>query len=35
MRALDASFAGWAGRTDDGAGYVEGLRRGMARRLAD
>jgi hypothetical protein len=32
-RALDASFGSWAGRTDDGASYVEGLRSGMARRL--
>jgi hypothetical protein len=35
VRALDASFGGWADRTDDGARYVEGLRRGMAHRLAD
>lgn len=31
---LDASFGTWAEREDDGAAYVEGLRRGMARRLA-
>lgn len=34
IQALDASFGTWTGRTEDGAGYVEGLRRGMARRLA-
>ncbi len=34
VRALDATFGSWAGRTDDGASYVEGVRRGMARRLA-
>jgi hypothetical protein len=33
LRALDASFGSWADRADDGASYVEGLRRGMARRL--
>ncbi|WP_239310858.1 MULTISPECIES: ribbon-helix-helix protein, CopG family [unclassified Frankia] len=35
VRALDASFGSWTGRVDDGASYVEGLRRGMAHRLAD
>ena len=35
VRALDASFGGWTERTEDGASYVEGLRRGMAHRLAD
>lgn len=34
-RALDASFAAWGDRDFDGASYVEGLRRGMSRRLAD
>jgi hypothetical protein len=34
LRALDESFAGWSDRSFDGAGYVEGLRRGMSRRLA-
>ena len=32
--ALDDSFGTWAGG-DDGATYVEGLRRGMAGRLAE
>ena len=35
LRALDASFGSWVGRADDGARYVEGLRHGMAHRLAD
>ena len=35
LRALEESFGGWPDRPFDGAGYVEGLRRGMARRLAD
>lgn len=34
VQALDDSFGVWTGRTDDGASYVAGLRRGMARRLA-
>lgn len=34
VRALDASFGSWTDRTDDGASYVEGLRSGMATRLA-
>ena len=34
-RALDASFASWGDREFDGASYVEELRRGMSRRLAD
>ncbi|WP_131786014.1 ribbon-helix-helix protein, CopG family [Protofrankia symbiont of Coriaria ruscifolia] len=34
VHALDASFGSWTDRTDDGASYVEGLRHGMARRLA-
>ncbi len=32
--ALDASFSSWTDRDFDGASYVEGLRRGMSRRLA-
>jgi hypothetical protein len=35
VQALDDSFGSWADRDYDGAGYVDGLRRGMARRLAD
>jgi hypothetical protein len=35
VHALDASFRSWADRTDDGASYVEGLRRGMAHRFTD
>jgi len=34
VRALDDSFGSWTDRADDGASYVEGLRRGMADRLA-
>jgi len=30
---LGATFGAWPDRELDGAGYVEGLRRGMARRL--
>lgn len=33
-RALEESFGSWTERDFDGAGYVEDLRRGMARRLA-
>ncbi len=33
--AIEASFASWIGREIDGASYVEHLRRGMERRLAD
>ena len=33
LSALDASFASWDDRDFDGAGYVDGLRRGMSRRL--
>lgn len=29
------SFGSWNDRDYDGAAYVDGLRRGMARRLAD
>lgn len=32
---LEGSFGGWSERDGDGADYVEGLRRGMARRLSD
>ncbi len=35
VRALDESFGSWTGRDFDGAGYVESLRRGMTRRLAN
>lgn len=34
VRALDASFGSWTDRADDGESYVEGLRSGMATRLA-
>ena len=34
VEALDASFGSWSDRTDDGAQYVEGIRRGMGRRLS-
>lgn len=34
LRALDESFGSWSDRAFDGASYVEGLRRGMGRRLA-
>lgn len=30
---LDASFGSWTDRADDGAAYVDNMRRGMARRL--
>jgi hypothetical protein len=33
--ALDQSFGAWAERDADGEAYVEPLRRGMARRLAN
>lgn len=35
LEALEASFGACTGRDEDGAAYVEGLRRGMSRRLAD
>lgn len=35
LEALDASFGGWGGRADGGAAYVDDLRGGMARRLAE
>lgn len=34
LRALDASFGSWDSREFDGAGFVESLRSGMARRLS-
>ncbi len=35
LHALDESFGSWTDRDFDGAEYVERLRRGLARRLAD
>ena len=35
VAALDASFGCWRERQYDGQSYVEGLRRGMARRLTE
>lgn len=35
VEALRDSFGSWAERESDGAEYVDELRRGMARRLAD
>lgn len=35
IRALDDSFGAWTDREVDGAGYVDAMRRGMARRLTD
>ncbi len=35
LAVLDASFGAWKDRADDGATYVDDLRRGMSRRLAD
>jgi len=35
LQAIEASFGSWADRPEDGEAYVEGLRRGLARRLAD
>ena len=35
LDVLDASFGAWTDRDEDGTAYVEGLRRGMSRRLAD
>ena len=35
LDALDSSFGSWTERDIDGADYVEGLRHGMARRLAE
>ncbi len=34
LAALDASFGSWTDRSVDGESYIEGLRRGMAQRLA-
>lgn len=34
VEGLEGSFGSWADRDFDGASYVDGLRRGMARRLA-
>lgn len=34
IHALDESFGAWSDRDDDGAEYVENLRRGMERRLS-
>ena len=34
LRVLDESFGSWTDRAFDGQSYVEGVRRGMARRLA-
>ena len=35
LRALEQSFATWDERSFDGAAYVESLRRGLGRRLAN
>lgn len=35
LEGLEDSFGSWTDRADDGAAYVDGLRRGMAHRLAD
>lgn len=35
VRGLDDSFGSWTGRDHDGSEYVDGLRRGMGRRLGD
>ena len=35
LRALDQSFGSWGDRPVDGLSYVEDLRPGMARRLAE
>lgn len=34
LRAIEESAGAWADRAFDGETYVEGLRKGMARRLA-
>jgi Ribbon-helix-helix protein, copG family len=34
-RQLDRAFGGWAGRSEDGAAYVERIRSGTARRLGE
>lgn len=35
QEALDDSFGSWTERDGDGASYVDDLRRGLARRLAE
>lgn len=35
LEGMEDSFGCWADRDYDGSAYVDGLRRGMARRLAD
>jgi hypothetical protein len=35
LEVLDDSFGSWADHERDGAAFVENLRRGMPRRLAD
>lgn len=35
LDALDDSFGSWADQEEDGDAFVESLRRGMSRRLAD
>jgi hypothetical protein len=35
LGVLDDTFGRWRERDGDGAAYVDSLRRGMARRLAD
>lgn len=35
VQGLEDSFGSWTDRDDDGCTYVDRLRRGMARRLAD
>jgi hypothetical protein len=32
IQGLDGSYGAWTDRTDDGASYVDGMRRGKARR---
>jgi hypothetical protein len=33
LRAIERSFGAWRGRDEDGAAYVERLRRGLRERL--
>ena len=35
LDVLDDTFGAWSSREQDGEAFVEDLRRGMARRLAD
>lgn len=35
LDVLEGSFGAWAHQEEDGAAFVDDLRRGMARRLAD